>query len=180
MERKVKAVMIVEIAGRPAEYLKESLKAHVDQINKIKEVCVLSVNLSEPKLIESEPNPNQNQPQIKQEMYTCFAEVEFETTNLSKLIEIVFDYMPSSIEILEPENLDFRLHEATAFLNDLAGRLHKYDEIAKISQLQTQQLAAKMQYLQQFIAQKAVKVESNIKPEKTKKETKKSKKKNKK
>jgi len=148
VETNVKAILIVEIVGRPANHVKESLVAHVNQLNSIKGVKMTSMNVSEPKEIQL---PEQEQAREVQPMYTCFAEVEITTENLSKLIEVVFDYMPASVEIIEPNDLDFNLSQATAFLNDLAGRLHKYDEIAKISQMQTQQLAARFQQIQQAI-----------------------------
>ncbi len=121
--------------GRPAEHVEISLKNHVGQLKKVKDVEVFSISVSEPKKIEN----------IKGEGYTCFAEIELECANLAKLIELVFDYMPSSIEILNPENLNLNLADATAFLNDLSGRLHKYDEITKILQLQNQQLGNRLE-----------------------------------
>ena len=130
--------MIVEIAGRPAEYVKDILKVHVGKIKEAKDASVVCEKLSEPKKLDSE-----------QEMYTCFAEIEIETSSLSRLLELIFDYMPSSVEIVEPSELRLNSQEATAFACDLAGRLHKYDEIAKIAQIQTQQLAQKLQIMQQ-------------------------------
>jgi len=133
-EIKIRAIMIVEIMGRPAEHVKESLENHVGQLKKVKGVEVFSISVSEPKKLED----------IKEGGYTCFAEVEFETWSLSKLIELVFDFMPSSIEILSPENLNLNLSDATGFLNDLSGRLHRYDEVAKIAQIQNQQMFMKL------------------------------------
>ncbi|MFZ5955815.1 MAG: hypothetical protein ACOYT4_05300 [Nanoarchaeota archaeon] len=142
-EKKVSAIIIVEVAGRPAEHIKEALKNHVEQLKFDKNIEVISVEIREPKRIE-----------IEEEMYSCFAEVEIKVTNFTKLLEIIFDYMPSSIQILEPEELNFNLNDATAFTNDLAGRLHKYDEIAKIAQMQTQQILAKFQQDQVLMSEK--------------------------
>lgn len=144
--QKVRAVIIVEVLGRPAEHVKESLKVHMSNLNITKGVKLCSLTISEPKKIEMPEEQGQ-----KQELYSCFAEAEIEADNLLKLVEIILDYMPSSIEVLEPNNLDFSLFEATSFLNDLSGRLHRYDEIAKIAQTQAQQLATRMQYVNQII-----------------------------
>ena len=156
MEQKIRAIMIIEVMGRPAEHLLEMIKIHVGQIKTMKDIKYISESFSEPKKIEAE-----------QEFYTCFAEVEIETKGFQKLMDLIFDFMPSSIEILEPSNIDFSLSDATSFLNTLAGRLHKYDEIAKIAQIQTQQLAQRLQQAQQALMEK----DKNIKKPSKKKKT---------
>ena len=151
--------MIVEIAGRPAEHVLETLKAHIGQLKNYKDINYISESFSEPKRLEAE-----------QEIYTSFAEIEFEAESFLRIMDIVFDFMPSSIEILEPSELNLNLSDATTFLNNLAGRLHRYDEIAKIARMQVNQLAGKLQELQ-----KTDKIQDNKlevkKPKSTKKKT---------
>lgn len=171
-EQKVRAIMIIEIAGRPIEYIKDTLKAHIEQLRDLKDKKLINYTISEAKKIEAE-----------QEIYTCFAEVEIETDNLAKMVEIVFDFLPSSIEILEPSHLDLDLNESTVFLNDLAGRLHKYDEVAKVAQLQNQQLSAQLQFIQQRVREtqekegkilkEVKKIEKPVKPKASKSKKKK-------
>ena len=143
MAEKVRAIMIVEMAGRPPEHLKKTLTDYVENMRNLNQTKIFSIEISDAKRLESE-----------NEMYTCFAEIELETETLQRLIEIVFDYMPSSVEVLEPANLDFNNQNATVFLNDLAGRLHRYDEVAKMAQLQNYQLAQKLQMMQQEVMKK--------------------------
>jgi hypothetical protein len=138
MAKKIRAIMIVEVAGRPAQHVKDSIKAHVGQLRLKKEICVINESISNPRKVEG-----------AEEMYTCFAEVEIEVENFARLTEIVFDYMPSSIEILNPDKVEMSLPEATTYLNTLAGRLHRYDEVAKIAQFQVQELAQRFQNMQQ-------------------------------
>jgi hypothetical protein len=138
MAKKIRAIMIVEIAGRPAEHVKESLISHIGQIKLKKEICVISQKMSAPRKIE----------EAEEELYTCFAEVEVEVDNFYKLTELVFDFMPSSVEIIEPNEISMSLSDATTYLNTLSGRLHKYDEIAKIAQMQVQQLAQRFQQME--------------------------------
>ena len=133
MVEKVRAVLIVEIMGRPAEHVKEMLKEHVEKIDEMKDVSTVSISLSEPKELEQQKG-----------LFTCFAEVEVEAESFLEVIHLVFDYMPSSLEIIRPDKIDFGVADATSFLNDLSGRLHKYDEIAKIAKMQNQQLAQKV------------------------------------
>jgi hypothetical protein len=151
--------MIIEIAGRPAEHVKEALKTHIGQLKSSKTVKLISENYSEPKRIEAE-----------QEIYTCFAEVEIETVRFLDMVNLIFDFMPSSFELISPEEIDFNLTDATSMLNTLSGRLHKYDEIAKVAQFQVQQLAYKMNQMQQAATPKQV---QEIKEKKSKKKGKK-------
>lgn len=137
VEQKITAIMIVEVAGRPPEYLTNSLQLHIDKLNHVKGIRLVSSKLSEPAVVESE-----------KDLYTCFAEVEVEVTGLSKLMDLVFDFMPSSIEIIDPMNLELNCQEATMFVNDLAGRLHKYDELAKIAKMQLMEMAKKLEQIQ--------------------------------
>ena len=135
---KIRALMIVEIAGRPAEHVVTTLKNHVEQIRNFKDIEVFDIKVSAPKEIEEQKG-----------LFTCFAEVEFGVETLARVTDVVFDFMPSSIEILEPAQVGFEANDATGFLNTLSGRLHKYDEIAKIANLQNQQLFKKLQELQE-------------------------------
>jgi len=140
-DKKVRAIIILEALGKPAEYINEFLINHVEQLKKAKGVQVLSQTMHEPKKLETE-----------EEAYTCFVEIDLRTENLYKMIEIIFDYMPSSIEITEPEELSFNLNEVNGFLNDLSGRLHKYDEVVKIVQLKENQANVKLQIMEhQFL-----------------------------
>ena len=162
MAEQIRAVLIVEVMGRPAGHVKEMLKEHVEKINDMKNVEVASIALSEPKELEQQ-----------KDLFTCFAEVEVEADSLLHLVHLIFDYMPSSVEIIKPDKVEFNIADATSFLNDLSGRLHKYDEIAKIAKFQNQQLAQKIIEMGGKIKKKEVKVEKPKKEKKVKKSKKK-------
>ncbi len=163
---KVSAIMIVEMAGRPAEHVKNILSEHVGQIRNFKDVEVINMKVSEPKRLEAE-----------QEAYTCFAEIEVNVETFLRLTELIFDFMPSSIEVLSPSNVKMESSDATSFLNNLAGRLHRYDEIAKIAQIRMGQMAAQLQGFQQQMMEKdAGKKSSSKSKEKKSTKTKSSKK----
>lgn len=136
-EQKINAIMLIEVAGRPAEHLATALKSHVEKINLVKGVKIVNSKISEPRLLESE-----------KDLYTSFSEVEVQADSLFKILDLVFDFMPSSIEIIEPADIELNCQEATMFMNDLAGRLHKYDEVTKIAQFQMAKMSAKIKELQ--------------------------------
>src|SRR3989344_5783053 len=93
----VRAIMIVEVAGNPSEYVKESLEKHVNVLNGIKDVTINSMNISEPKEIENSNG-----------IFTCFSEIDFEVENFSRMTEIIFDFMPSSVEVIVTSFIPFR------------------------------------------------------------------------
>src|SRR3989338_3620883 len=106
-ERNIRVAMIIEVAGRPPEYLTNSMKLHIEKLTNVKGVSMISSRISNTKIIEGD-----------KEVYSCFAEVELEVLSLGKVIELIFDFMPSSIEIIDPFNLEINCQEATMLMND--------------------------------------------------------------
>jgi len=129
--------MIVEIAGKPAEHVKKQLSDHIMVLDKLKDVDVHTIKISEPKEIEANE-------EIKGTAYTCFAEADFEVETLGRLTELIFDFMPSSIEVIDPGNLKMNQAEATSLMNNISGRLHRYDEFAKVAGAKIRELEAKL------------------------------------
>jgi len=160
--------MIVEMAGRPPEHLKNMLGEHVGRLDKMKDVRVHSIKGNEPRQIEN------------QDLFTCFAEVDFEVENFSRLADLMFDFMPSSVEVIEPSKVELDCNGATGLLNNLSGRLHRYDELARMAQVRIRQLEVQLQAAGQVkVAEKVEKIESKGKKKakgKAKGEKKKSKK----
>ena len=133
----IRAVMIVEVLGKPAEHVKKMLEEHVGKIDDMKGVSTQSISVSEPKALEN-----------NKEIFTCFAEVEVVTDTFLDLVHLIFDYMPSSVEIIKPDVVDFHVSDATSFLNDLAGRLHSYDNVAKVAKIQMYKLNERIKELE--------------------------------
>src|SRR3989344_5644801 len=66
---------------------------------------------------------------IKEGFEVSKLEIKFEDINT--ITVFCFEYMPSSIEIIEPEELRFKSTEVAGFLNDVLARLHEYDMVVK-------------------------------------------------
>lgn len=160
-EQKIKAILIVEIAGKPPEHVKESLIGHVENLKNFKRIKLVKYNAHEPKEIENIPDAKG--------IYSSFAEVEIEAENFISLMDLIFDFMPSSVEILEPASMNFDIQEATMILNRLAGRMHRYDEIAKIASIKSEQIEAQFNHImQQLMTQKLQGEKKEIKEEEKK------------
>jgi hypothetical protein len=59
----------------------------------------------------------------------------------------MFKYMPAHIEIIQPELIALSNNGFNDILNELTRRLHGYDEIARIMQIEKQILLKKIQEL---------------------------------
>jgi len=102
-----------EVLGSPQEHVDKTLNNVIDNLKEKKGIKVLTVK---PKAAEKMENT----------MFSAYAEVEFETDSMKTVMEICFDFMPSSIEILEPAGVTIDSNEFTEMLNDLLTKQHKY------------------------------------------------------
>ena len=143
--------MIVEMAGRPAEHLTESLEKHVGILRKVKDVKVDRIEVSEPREIAA---PEGKKISKGNEMFTAFAECEFEIPSFARLSETMFDFMPSSVEVVEPSSVSLEATEATDLLNNISGRMHRFDEVAKIAGERLRQMNAQLKGMQKVLIER--------------------------
>lgn len=117
---KVKVRAIIEIAGKPKEHIENAMKLLIDNLKTMEDLKVEESEIFDAKKIVEEGS-----------MYTIFAEIVLDAKDLIALTRFCFDYTPSSIEILEPDQLRVDASIANNFLNDLLGRLHETDMVLK-------------------------------------------------
>ncbi len=116
----IKAQAIIEIVGKPKEHIVEMLEKHLNQINEDSELEIVEKTIEEP--IEQEEQPG---------IFSTFVDLTFWAIEPNKLIAFCFDYMPSSIEIMDPETMITKSQDLTSLLNDMQARLHHTDMITK-------------------------------------------------
>lgn len=114
-EQKIVLRIIIEILGNPQEHVNDTLKKIVEKVK------------SEFKVNKEEIYEAENVGKL----WSAFTEVEMELNNVDQLIEICFEYMPSSIEILEPIEFAVKSNDLNNLLNDLMAKLHQNDMIIK-------------------------------------------------
>lgn len=135
-EKGVKAMMIIEVAGKPAEHLTDTLNKFMEAIDKEKGVKITSKKVNDPAPMKDQEG-----------FFTSFAEVEVEVDEVLGLAILLFKYMPAHIEILEPENIKFSNNGLSEVFNELARRLHGYDEVARVVQAEKGILENKLKAL---------------------------------
>lgn len=141
--QKINAIMIVEVLGKPKEYVTEILDEIVGRIGAEKGVKILDSSIKEPRELEKQ-----------KDFFTSFAEIEFEADEMLQVVFLVFKYMPSHIEIISPENLSLNNYEFTDILNSLTKKLHNYDEIARIIKVEKDILEKKLRSLEEGKSEK--------------------------
>lgn len=113
----IRCKVIIEVLGKPKEYVENAIKQYIEHIKDDSEFVVLNEDYSE----------------IREQgkLWSKFAELELVIKGTKKLIGFCFEYMPSSIEVLKPEHLSMSNNELSSFLNDLQARLHNVDMAVK-------------------------------------------------
>ncbi len=109
---------IIEVLGKPKEYVEKAIREYLEKIRQDKNFSVVLADVAD------------TQPQ-EDGLFVTFAELELKMKNMPVLMGFCFDYMPSVIEILEPEKLVLADTDLTKFINDLQARLHQVDMVAK-------------------------------------------------
>ena len=113
----IKAIVVIELMGSPKEHIESLMNEIVENLKKEKDVKVNSHKMSDTAEVKG--------------FWSSFAELEIEVKDIGKLVDISFDYMPSSVEILEPEKTEVDMKYMGDFINDLLARLHRYDMLIK-------------------------------------------------
>lgn len=153
----IKALLIIDVIGKPPEHLTETLNNIIKKIDDEKGVDVISKKLNEPTLMKDQKN-----------FYTSFVEVEVEVEEIFGLIILMFKYMPAHIEVLYPELIALTNNGWNDVLNELTRRLHGYDEIARIVNIEKSILEKKLRAVLENKS-KTIKNKKVIKNKKTRK-----------
>lgn len=108
---------IIEVLGKPKKHIEDTIRNYVKKIKQDKNIKLINEKYSDTEEVEN--------------LFSVFVEIEALAKNTSELIFFCFDYMPSSIEIMAPEELKYQKNNLSSFLNDLQARLHTIDMALK-------------------------------------------------
>jgi len=121
----IRTLFIFEILGKPAEHIKDSLNKIVDELGEKEGINIVRREVHEPKRVDREGKES--------DLFTTFAEVELETEDMKIILAIVMNMLPAHVEILAPVEYRFKNFELSSFLTEVTIKVHKYDELAKLS-----------------------------------------------
>ncbi len=129
----IKAILILEVLGKPAEHLTETLGELIGKMDAEPNVSVISKKINEPVLMKD-----------RTDFYTNFAEIEVEVEEIVQLVMLMFKYMPANVEVISPELIVLENNGWNEVLNELIRKLHGYEEIARIIQIEKTVLENKL------------------------------------
>lgn len=117
----IHAKLIVEIAGSPESHVAETLKLLASKF---------AEGNPEVRVKKAEVNTTKKIPE-SENFFSGFIEFEIEVASIAAMMGLVIDYLPSSIDIIGPEDIKESSINLAEILNDLSGRLHQYDSEVK-------------------------------------------------
>src|SRR3989344_2615144 len=121
-EEKILSRVIVQIVGKPESNIVKAMDLMIEKIKKDENLLIRHIETSE--ITEEEG------------IFSIFTEIEIETKGMDELAWFCFDYMPSSVEIIEPREIKYRAEHLTSFLNEIQSRVHSMDLALKTLSLE--------------------------------------------
>jgi hypothetical protein len=115
MEKPVLARVIIEMLGAPKDYIEKTMQAYIEKLKKTHTITKSDIA----EAVE------------KDKIFSNYAELEIRFKDLPELLDFCFESMPSSVEVIEPQDFAIKLDKLNAFLNDLQAKLHEADAIIK-------------------------------------------------
>jgi hypothetical protein len=122
----VLARVIIEVLGAPKEYVEEAIKLVVDRVNTTKDITVVSESTFEA--------------EEKGKLFSTFSELEIWFDNMDTLSNFLFEFTPSSIEIMQPSKIGLDARFVSGFFNDFLLKMHDLGLKLKDSSAKTQLL----------------------------------------
>lgn len=155
--------IIMELQGGPKEHIEKTMEMVIEKIKS--EITTLKVDSNSVEELEDHEG-----------VFSTFTELELLFDDMEAFISFCFDYTPSSVEVLEPEEMNFNSNILSNFMNDVVTRLHqntnlvkqmtmenkalKYNSSAFLRNLITLSLSAKSRNSEELSKMVGIKVES--------------------
>jgi translation elongation factor EF-G len=117
-EDPITARIILEIVGAPKEHIEDALEQTIKKFENEDKIKILKSKTFESKKLDNG-------------FWSAFAEIEFKADNIQEVLDVCFDYTPSSLEILEPAGLEVDTAYLASLFNDLLAKIHQFVAIIK-------------------------------------------------
>lgn len=115
----IRARAFIEVMAVDEDTTSSALEKHIEKIKSQDGIEVYQEDLDEPEEVE---NPPEKVPQA----FSQIAEIEFLISSVKNLITFTFLYGPSSVEVLEPEDIDLSMSELQDIANTTSALVHQY------------------------------------------------------
>jgi len=114
----LRAFITFELAGKPREHIEQTLRAFIVNIKNDPRVVSISEEYAD--AMEHDDG-----------MFSAFVELEALVKDFETLTWLAINFMPASIEVLEPEDLHIESGIVTGWYNDLLAKLHEVSNVLR-------------------------------------------------
>jgi cell shape-determining protein MreC len=135
-EQEITARIILEIIGSPKEYIEGQLQEAIKKLENEDKI-----NLLNAKTFESE--------ELENKFWSSFVEIEFKAPNIKNVLDVCFDYTPTTLEILEPAGIELDTEYLAAMFNDLLSKMHQFIAVLKNTEAENILLKEEVKKLKQ-------------------------------
>jgi hypothetical protein len=118
--------VIIEVLGAPKGYVEEAVQLVVDRVHATKEIDVVSESTYEA--------------EEKGKLFSTFSELEIWFGNMDTFSNFLFEFTPSSVEVIQPAKVELDARFVSGFFNDFLLKMHDLGLKLKDSSAKTQLL----------------------------------------
>lgn len=115
----IKTSMMIEAMAISKEAVESALKKHTERMGKEKCAFIYRKDFQETSEVEK-PLPD------IPKGFSQVVELEMVVENFDRLVYLVLNYGPSSIEILEPRKMELDMGQAQGILTTIATMIHRF------------------------------------------------------
>lgn len=114
----IKAIIVFELAGKPKEHIEKTMKAYLANIKSDGRIKVKQEEYG-----DTEEHDDG--------IFSTFCEIEAVVVNLDTLNWLAVNFMPASIEVIEPDKPEINANHITGWFNDLLAKLHETSNVMR-------------------------------------------------
>ncbi len=111
-EGSILAKVTFEVVGKPKEHVEKSLKNYVENLKKDERIEVAEEYYDKPEEVEGG-------------LWSVFAEVDILFRDLDVINWVSVNFLPASIEILDPSEMRVTANQLTNWFNDTISKMHE-------------------------------------------------------
>lgn len=112
----IKIRTIIEMLGKPKEHIETTLANYVKKLHKD------GIKITKETFAPAKENG---------ELFSTFCELEIDFEDMQEIQDFCLNNMPSSVEVIAPDEITMPASEATSLFTDLAGHIHQVDMALK-------------------------------------------------
>jgi len=110
--------VMFEMLGKPKEHIEETIRKYIEKIKTDPNIEIFKEHFGDARTQEDD-------------LWSTFAEVEMLVKSMDKLTWLCVNFMPASIEIIQPEKKTYTNKEISFWINDVLARLHEISLMTK-------------------------------------------------